>query len=84
VKTDQTNRHSAPFNVQLFQALTPRECEVAALVSTGISNRAIAEQLGISVGTIGIHLHHVYQKLQITSRTMLAVLYTEFHSAQIP
>lgn len=52
--------------------LTPREREIVRLVSVGTRNRAIAEQLGISEGTVKMHLHNVYAKLGVESRTQLA------------
>ncbi|MBT2389527.1 hypothetical protein J7E87_08800 [Streptomyces sp. ISL-1] len=51
--------------------LTPREREVAALASTGLSNRDIAEQLVVSVRTVENHLHRIYHKLGITARNDL-------------
>ena len=43
--------------------LTPREREVAALASTGATNRQIAERLGISLRTAANHLARVHEKL---------------------
>ncbi|OCK54949.1 hypothetical protein LMTR3_09180 [Bradyrhizobium sp. LMTR 3] len=54
--------------------LTDREREIMRLVSEGLSNKAIARQLNISQGTIKVHLHHIYQKLEINNRTVLAAL----------
>lgn len=53
--------------------LTPRELEVVRMVARGLRNRAIAEQLSISEGTVKIHLHNIYQKLGIDGRLELAV-----------
>src|SRR5262245_5537172 len=55
-------------------ALTDREREIMRLVSEGLSNKAIARRLNISQGTIKVHLHHIYQKLEINNRTVLAAL----------
>jgi LuxR family maltose regulon positive regulatory protein len=49
--------------------LTPRECEVLRLLATGASNRAIAEELVVTVGTVKKHLHAIFHKLQAESRT---------------
>jgi DNA-binding NarL/FixJ family response regulator len=58
-----------------MQCLTPREREIALLVRTGLSDKQIdARQLTVSEGTIKQHLHHVYDKLAIRNRTMLAML----------
>ncbi|KAB7648209.1 LuxR C-terminal-related transcriptional regulator [Polymorphobacter fuscus] len=53
--------------------LTRRERDVARLVATGQRNRAIAGTLGISEGTVKMHLHNVYAKLGLESRTQLAM-----------
>lgn len=58
----------------LIDALTRREREIAELVCQGLSNRAIAGQLGSAEGTVSIHLHNIYRKLSISSRTSLAAL----------
>lgn len=54
-------------------SLTPRERDVARLVATGQRNRNIAGALGISEGTVKMHLHNVYAKLGLESRTQLAM-----------
>ena len=51
--------------------LTGREQEVVRLVARGMTNKAIARQLGISPRTVEGHLNHVFDKLQTTSRTEL-------------
>jgi two-component system nitrate/nitrite response regulator NarL len=52
--------------------LTPRERQIVELVSTGLSNREVAERLSISEGTIKVHLHHIFRKFSIRNRTALA------------
>jgi two-component system nitrate/nitrite response regulator NarL len=54
-------------------ALTRRERDVAELVANGQRNRSIADALGISEGTVKMHLHNVYAKLGLESRTQLAM-----------
>ena len=51
--------------------LTSREAEIAQLVSEGFPNRAVADQFGLSVGTVKIHLHNIFRKLGISKRTGL-------------
>ncbi len=53
------------------EALTAREQEVAAWAAAGVSNRAIAAKMHISVRTVEGHLYQIYGKLQVTSRTEL-------------
>ncbi|WP_137845512.1 helix-turn-helix transcriptional regulator [Microbacterium sp. 2FI] len=52
--------------------LTAREAEVLALVSSGASNRDVAERLFISEKTVGRHLANVYVKIGVGSRTAAA------------
>jgi predicted ATPase/DNA-binding CsgD family transcriptional regulator len=52
--------------------LTGRECEVAALVADGLSNRVIAERLVISKRTVDAHLEHIFAKLGLSSRVHVA------------
>jgi DNA-binding NarL/FixJ family response regulator len=52
--------------------LTPRECEVLALVADGRSNRQIGEALYISDRTVARHLTNIFHKIGVTSRTQAA------------
>ena len=53
------------------EVLTSRETEVVRLVARGMTNKAIAQQLGISARTVEGHLNHVFDKLGVSSRTEL-------------
>ena len=53
--------------------LTDRELEVIRFVSKGLQNKDIASELGISEGTVKIHVHHIYAKLGLSNRVELAV-----------
>jgi DNA-binding CsgD family transcriptional regulator len=50
-------------------SLTPREREILDLVAEGNSNAEIAARLWLSIGTVRIHLHHIYEKLGVGNRT---------------
>ena len=52
--------------------LSPREAEVAALVSEGLTNRQIASRLVVSERTVESHVQHVLAKLGVTSRSGVA------------
>jgi DNA-binding NarL/FixJ family response regulator len=54
-------------------ALTAREVELVRLVAGGFRNRAIAEQVGITEGTVKLHIHNVYKKLGVDSRVELTL-----------
>jgi DNA-binding NarL/FixJ family response regulator len=56
---------------ELAKSLTPREREMVHWVVHGLHNREIAEKLAISEGTVKIHLHNIYKKLQVPSRLAL-------------
>jgi DNA-binding NarL/FixJ family response regulator len=49
--------------------LTQRELAVLRLLAAGKSNREIAESLGITDGTVKIHVAHLFAKLDVSSRT---------------
>ena len=52
-------------------ALTPREAQIALLVSEGLPNKLVAWQLNIADGTVKVYLHNTYEKLGIPNRTAL-------------
>jgi two-component system nitrate/nitrite response regulator NarL len=52
--------------------LTPREREIVRLVAQGMKNREIAEHLGISAGTVKVHLMHVFEKTGAKDRYQLS------------
>ncbi|MCK1716831.1 response regulator transcription factor [Bradyrhizobium sp. 141] len=64
--------------------LTDRERQIMRLVSEGLSNKEIGRRLNLADGTIKVHLHHIFQKLDISNRTVLAALAisrNELHAA---
>lgn len=56
--------------------LTPRELEMVGMVARGLRNKEMSERLAISEGTVKIHLHHIYKKLQVENRVDL-ILYAQ-------
>jgi two-component system, NarL family, nitrate/nitrite response regulator NarL len=60
-----------------FEALSSRERAVAALVQRGLRNKEIADELGLTEGTVKVHLHKVFDKLGVRSRTDLILLAQE-------
>jgi DNA-binding NarL/FixJ family response regulator len=53
---------------ELLALLTPRELEIVQLITLRLDNQEIASRLAISVGTVKIHLHHIYGKLRLDGR----------------
>lgn len=64
----------------LSPPLTERERQIMLLVCKGRSNKEIGRQLGLSEGTVKVHLHHIYQKLAVRNRTALAVSAARFEA----
>jgi DNA-binding NarL/FixJ family response regulator len=55
------------------EVLTPREIAIVREVSAGRRTREVAERLGISEGTVKIHLHNIYAKLNVEGRVELVL-----------
>lgn len=55
--------------------LTSREMEILKLLSKGLLYKEIAEELGITIGTVKQHIHKIYDKLQVNNRTEAINLY---------
>jgi FixJ family two-component response regulator len=56
----------------LYESLTPRERDVLALVTAGMMNKLIAEELGVSEITVKVHRSHVMRKMRTRSLADLA------------
>lgn len=65
-RAEGLSRRAAPRNAG---GLTAREVEVVRLVATGMTNRAIAEELVISEKTVARHVSNVFTKLRVSSRS---------------
>jgi DNA-binding NarL/FixJ family response regulator len=59
---------------ELEDVLTPRELQIVRLLADGLRNKEIAQALEISEGTVKIHLHNIYEKLNVDSRVELALM----------
>jgi len=68
------NNHTEGQGVRRISQLTGREKEVLQLVAQGLSNRAVAEALNLSAGTVKIHVSNILSKLNVSSRTEASVL----------
>jgi DNA-binding NarL/FixJ family response regulator len=60
-------------SAQRLAVLTDRQQQIATLVCDGFSNKIIARKLGVTEGTVKIHLHMIYKKLGVPSRTHLII-----------
>ena len=64
--------------------LSKRELEVAGLVASGMTSRAIGERLFLSERTVESHLEHILTKLGLTKRIQLAAWVTEQRRGRHP
>jgi two-component system nitrate/nitrite response regulator NarL len=62
-----------------FTSLTPREREILCHLAAGQSNKVIARDLGISDGTVKLHVKSILRKLEVHSRVEAAVIAVEQH-----
>ncbi|MFE2699157.1 ATP-binding protein [Streptomyces mirabilis] len=68
---DRTRRDGRATDERL--RLTVREATVAELVAEGLTNRQIADRLGLSIHTVATHLDKIRDKLGLRSRTQIAL-----------
>ena len=59
--------------IEWSKVLSPREREIAVLVGRGLSNKDVARELGLSPGTVKIHVHSILMTLGARSRLRLIV-----------
>lgn len=75
---------SAPASeANVLAVLTDRELEIAGLIRAGLRNREIANRCGLTEGTVKVHLHSIFQKLNIKSRSELIIMMMSMDS-EIP
>lgn len=58
-------------------ALSPREREIARMITRGLPNKSIAQALDISVWTVGTYLRRIFSKLGVTSRAAMVAAVIE-------
>ena len=58
---------------QAFENLTHRQTEIIRMVAKGLRNSQISKRLSITEGTVQLHLHHIYRKLNLPHRLALAL-----------
>ena len=61
----------------VLDTLTRRQIEVARAAVSGLSNKELAQRLGVSEGTIKNHLHAIYERLQLDGRLALLLYLKE-------
>jgi DNA-binding NarL/FixJ family response regulator len=65
--------HRVPHSPAGGEAFSPVEVELVGLVTAGLTNRAVAERMGLSAKTVEVYLSRIYRKTGLRSRVELAV-----------
>ena len=71
ISSSQTSRRRT---VVAHDLLTPQELQIAQMAADGMTNREIGERLYLSHRTVSSHLHRIFPKLEVTSRTQLGAI----------
>jgi DNA-binding NarL/FixJ family response regulator len=79
-----TGERARKRTVETREDLTAQEAQVARLARDGLSNPEIGARLFISARTVEYHLHKVFNKLDIRSRTQLPVALSQEADAALP
>ena len=72
VQREQASEEQRDIAATRISRLSARELQIAKMVSSGVLNRDIAEQLGIAVRTVKLHRMHMMSKLQVSNVIELA------------
>lgn len=67
-----------------FHTLSERENQVLRHLVEGLSNKEIARSLGLRVGTVKTHIHHIFRKLGVSDRTSAALAAVRFSEPSSP
>ena len=59
-----------------WRGLTPRQCDVLALIAEGKANKLIADALNMSESTVKAHVKQIIRRLKVANRTQAALLAT--------
>ena len=79
--SDYGKKRQDGFNNDSIRKLTTRQCEVLKLIVKGYANKLIAYELGVSEGTIKLHVSSILRALNVTNRTEAAMRAGQFLQA---
>ena len=65
--------HHLPVDERNLDSLTERERTILSMLAEGRKNQEIADDLGISIATVRVHIHSIFKKLDFRDRTMAAL-----------
>jgi DNA-binding NarL/FixJ family response regulator len=73
----------SPHRTRLARSLSPRQEQIMRCVHMGSTNKMIARTLGISEGTVKIHLASIFQQLGALNRAAAVAIYNGWQSAHL-
>ena len=73
-------RKEAEINLRHWEALSPREQQVTALICLGYTNPQIAAQLMLSQQTVKTHVHKIFRKMNVNTRTQAVTKALRHHT----
>ena len=71
-------RAAATASAAKLKQLTSRELQVFAMMPRGLTNAAMAQELGIAAGTVKVHIERILHKLDLRDRTQAAVYAVDY------
>lgn len=84
---NETSRPSVeppPKAIEAWNSLTKRQRDVVPLLARGMTNSAIADELGVSESTVRLHVSTILERLQLNNRTQVAVWADRFDRGSNP
>ncbi|MEO0383797.1 MAG: LuxR C-terminal-related transcriptional regulator [Pseudomonadota bacterium] len=80
-QSDQPVSFNLPASERELQRLTVKQKQVLAVMSRGFSNQQIAAELGITTGTVKLHISAILKRLELRNRTEAALVWNEARQA---
>ena len=64
------------YSHEVMQKLTPRQRQVFSLLKSGLANKEIANELGLSLSTVKLHVSNILSSLKVNNRTQAVLALT--------
>jgi HD-GYP domain-containing protein (c-di-GMP phosphodiesterase class II) len=71
--------HTTPVRREQVAGLTEREIDVLRLIAHGLTNRQMAQELSVSEKTVGNHIMHIYEKINVSTRSAATLFAMQHH-----
>ncbi|WP_379162682.1 AAA family ATPase [Paenibacillus sp. sgz5001063] len=84
IHNPEADEEAASYSTLMEEPLTDRELEVLSLLAAGLSNKEIADQLIIAIGTVKVHVKNIFAKLKVNRRTKAIIQAKELNLLNRP